>query len=131
MHMKFAFLELILATALMAGCTGNAASPDGESTLQKEDGRIVEVTVTAKSWEFNPNVITVKKGDTVRLTLSASDGTHGFSLPAFNVNERLVAGEPPKVVEFVADKAGEFDFRCNVMCGKGHMSQKGKLVVQE
>jgi cytochrome c oxidase subunit 2 len=123
-------IVLVLAAAIMAGCTGYATSGE-DSVPTQPAGKTVEITVTAKNWEFNPNVITIKKGDHVRLTLSSTEGTHGFSLPAFNINERLVAGAEPITVEFVADKTGEFDFRCNIMCGKGHMSQKGKLIVEE
>jgi cytochrome c oxidase subunit 2 len=125
----------VLATALLVGCTGNAASGvqdaqnDGNST--GSPGKIVEFTITAKPWDFNPNVITVKKGDHVKLTLSSIEGTHGFSLPEYNVNQKLVAGAAPITVEFVADKAGEFPFRCNVMCGSGHKTQTGKLIVTE
>jgi cytochrome c oxidase subunit 2 len=130
-------IALLLAGALMAGCTGYAASGSGESTDSgagtsvQPSGKTVEITVTAKNWEFDPSVIKVKKGDTVRLNLHSIEGTHGFSLPEFRINEKLVAGEPPKTVEFVADKAGEFGFRCSVMCGMGHMNQKGILIVEE
>lgn len=122
---------------MLFGCTGSGKQgyendpTTVHATPSPTMGKTVEFTITAKSWEFNPNVITVKKGDHVKLTLSSINGTHGFSLPAYNINEKLVPGEPPKVVEFDADKAGEFDFRCNIMCGAGHMGQKGKLVVQE
>ncbi|HSB47753.1 MAG TPA: cupredoxin domain-containing protein [Candidatus Bilamarchaeum sp.] len=131
-------IAILLVAALMFGCAGNGkqgydndptnvhATPS--PTLQ---GKTVEFNIVAKNWEYNPNTLTVKKGDHVKLTLSSIEGTHGFSLPAYNINERLVAGAPPIVVEFDADKAGEFDFRCNIMCGAGHMSQKGKLIVQE
>jgi cytochrome c oxidase subunit 2 len=122
----------VLASVLLAGCTGNASPPSpSEDVPATPPGKLVEITVTAKNWDFTPGVITVKKGDTVRLTLRSIEGTHGFSLPAFGINERLEAGAPPKIVEFLADKTGEFDFRCSVMCGKGHMGQKGKLVVLE
>ena len=34
-------------------------------------------------------------------------------------------------VEFTADKAGTFEFRCPTMCGQGHMNMKGTLIVTE
>lgn len=86
-------------------------------------------TITAKSWEFSPSTITVKKGDTVRLTIKSVDVEHGFFLPAFNVNADLQPGKTA-TVEFVADKAGTFSFKCNVLCGEGHGGMNGKLVVE-
>jgi cytochrome c oxidase subunit 2 len=32
-------------------------------------------------------------------------------------------------VDFVADRAGMFDFTCAEYCGTGHAGMKGKLVV--
>lgn len=89
-----------------------------------------EVQVTAKKYEFNPNLLTVKKGDHVKLIMTALDRDHGFKLEAFNINQKLKKGAPT-TVEFVADKAGTFPFQCSDFCGLGHGRMKGKLVVEE
>lgn len=89
-----------------------------------------EITMTAKKYEFNPNVITVKKGEHVKLVITATDRDHGFKLDAFKINQHLKKGEPA-TVEFTADQAGEFPFQCSVICGMGHHRMKGKLVVEE
>ncbi|OGH64138.1 MAG: hypothetical protein A2821_02530 [Candidatus Magasanikbacteria bacterium RIFCSPHIGHO2_01_FULL_41_23] len=86
-------------------------------------------TLTAKNWEFSPSTISVKKGDTVKLTITSTDVEHGFALPEFNVNKKFKAGETVNV-EFVADKSGSFPFTCSVFCGSGHKSMKGTLVVE-
>src|SRR5579859_585021 len=87
-----------------------------------------EIQMTAKKYEFNPNVITVKKGEHVKLVITATDRDHGFKLDVFKINEHLKKGEPA-TVEFTADKAGEFPFQCSVICGLGHRRMKGKLIV--
>ena len=33
------------------------------------------------------------------------------------------------IVEFVADRAGTFNFTCAEYCGTGHAAMKGRLVV--
>lgn len=76
-------------------------------------------------------VIEVSKGDLVVFKLKSSDVLHGFSLKDFGVF--LTEGiQPGKVtlVSFKADKAGEFFFTCNAICGKKHEKMKGKLVVK-
>lgn len=94
-----------------------------------ENSPIKEFIVTAKSWAFDPAVITVKQGDKVRLKINSVDVTHGFALPDFDVKVDLVPNKE-ETVEFTADKKGEFTFFCSVMCGEGHRDMKGKLIVE-
>src|SRR5712692_3661406 len=82
-----------------------------------------------KKYEFSPRVVTVKKGEHVKLVITATDRDHGFKLDAFKIDQHLKKGEPA-TVEFTADKVGEFPFQCSVICGIGHHKMKGKLVVQ-
>ncbi len=89
-----------------------------------------EIKVTAKKYQFDPNVITVKKGDHVKLIITALDRDHGFKLEAFGINQKLQKGEAT-TIEFTADKAGTFPFKCSQVCGPGHRKMKGKLVVEE
>ncbi len=96
-------------------------APSGEKTK--------EFDITAKNWEFIPNTITVNKGDTVKLKITSIQGTHGFMLSEFGINERLVQGNTVDV-EFVADKVGTFTFACSVPCGRGHGGMRGQLVVE-
>jgi cytochrome c oxidase subunit 2 len=88
-----------------------------------------EIQMTAKKYEFSPDVITVKKGEHVKLLITATDRDHGFKLEAFKINQHLKKGEAA-TVEFTADKAGEYPFQCSVICGMGHHKMKGKLVVE-
>jgi cytochrome c oxidase subunit II len=89
-----------------------------------------EIKMTAKKYEFDPNIITVRKGEHVKLVITALDHDHGFKLDAFKINERLKKGAPV-TVEFTADKAGTFPFQCSHFCGVGHGRMKGKIVVAE
>jgi heme/copper-type cytochrome/quinol oxidase subunit 2 len=88
------------------------------------------IEITARQWEFDPGTITVKKGEKVKLMITSQDVTHGFSLPAFNIEETLKPGETV-TLEFVPDKAGSFSFKCSVFCGTGHSGMKGTLIVED
>ena len=90
---------------------------------------VVEIDMTAKQWEFTPATITVNEGDKVKLNIQSVDVTHGFSLSEFGVSERLTPGKTT-IVEFTADKVGEYIFFCTVPCGRGHSGMRGKLVVE-
>lgn len=112
----------ILSVLFIIGCSQQT------ETSTDDGSNVKEITITAKQWEFDPNPIEVNLGDTVRLKIKSIDVAHGFKLTEFGINERL---EPDKevAVEFVADKAGEFSFFCNVPCGSGHSAMTGTLIV--
>ncbi len=84
--------------------------------------------ITAKNYEFQPAVINVDQGDRVVLEITSTEGHHGFGIDALNINEDLPQGKTV-VVEFVADKKGEFTIKCTVFCGWGHSNMKARLVV--
>jgi cytochrome c oxidase subunit 2 len=86
------------------------------------------IKMTAKRYEYDPSVITVDQGDKVRLEITSQDVTHGFGLKEYKINRKLEPGKT-EIIEFTADKAGTFEFRCTVFCGIGHLGMKGKLVV--
>ena len=88
-----------------------------------------EIKVTAKKYEFEPAQIRVKKGDHVKLLITAVDHDHGFKLAAFHVDQKLKKGETT-TVEFTPDQTGTFPFECSKFCGVGHKNLKGDLVVE-
>ncbi len=107
---------------------GTIAQPAG-SKFETSTGPLKELTLTAKQWEFTPNIIEVNKGDRVHITLSSADTPHGFSIAEYGIRETIQPGGNT-VVEFVADKQGTFIFFCSVPCGEGHLGMKGKLIVK-
>ena len=81
-----------------------------------ETGNVVEVAMIAENMKFTPHVIEAKMGDKVRITITAKDVQHTFTLPIFGINKDIPAGQTV-VIEFLADKQGEFTFYCNI---QGH-----------
>lgn len=88
-----------------------------------------EFTVKAQKFQFSPTVIKVKCGDHVRLTVMALDAEHGFKLDEFHIERKVPKGEAV-TVDFTADQAGDFSFRCSHFCGMGHKNMKGRLIVE-
>jgi len=88
-----------------------------------------EFTIVARRFVFEPDTITVNAGDTVKLTINSVDVTHGFAISEFGVNATLFPGQT-KTVEFVASRSGTYRMFCSIVCGSGHSSMKGTLVVQ-
>jgi cytochrome c oxidase subunit 2 len=113
----------ILAGLLSLSIFGNSAS-----NVPAADAAVETITMTAKKYEFSPSVVTVAKGQHVKLEVTALDRDHGLEIKDYNVNTDLKKGVPA-TIEFVADREGEFTFKCSDYCGLGHGKMKGKLVV--
>jgi heme/copper-type cytochrome/quinol oxidase subunit 2 len=79
-----------------------AAVSVSNSRAQALQPSVSEFELTAAKYNFAPNVIKVKKGDHVKLVITAQDREHGFKLAAFHVDRRLPKGEAVNL-EFTAD----------------------------
>jgi cytochrome c oxidase subunit II len=107
--------------AVMGLAAANAAEPAATPrTFQ----------VTASKYKFEPARIEVNEGDAVKLVLHSTDTTHGIEIGEFNVKAVIPKDGTPVTVEFVASKAGTFQFKCSHFCGMGHGRMKGEIVVK-
>ena len=95
-------------------------------SLAKENKK--EMSIIAKRYEFLPGQVEVEKGQPVKLYVTSLDVAHGIAIDAFEIDQKVEKGKLT-TVEFVPDKAGEFEIRCSVFCGSGHGRMKGKLIV--
>jgi len=116
----------VLVLGALLTCLAGAAQAYGQAA----SSGFHEFTMTAKNYEFDPGVITVKKGEKVRLFVTATDRDHGIKIQGYDIDQVLKKGAT-ETIEFTADKVGTFEFKCSVYCGMGHRKMKGKLVVEE
>jgi cytochrome c oxidase subunit II len=58
------------------------------------------------------------------------DRKHGFTIPDLKVRSD-VKPAAENVVRFTPDRAGTFNFHCDLFCGSGHEGMAGTLVVVE
>jgi len=146
--MVFFFTSVALMTSMLSACsttkstdkssttttasskkadttTTTTAKPKTTATTTASTGKVVDIKVEAKDFEYDKKEIHVKLGDKVKITLHSDDGGHGFAIPAYNVN---IQGN--KSAEFTANKKGTFEYHCSVECGSGHMNMTGKLIVE-
>ncbi len=125
---KITFLTLS-ALLLLFGCAASKLFEAVPSSLNKETVPKVTFEMTAQRYHFTPDVIRVKRGTLVTLNVKAVDGTHGFELGAFGIDERLEENEV-KEIQFYAGKEGEYGFKCSHFCGIGHLGMTGKVIVE-
>jgi cytochrome c oxidase subunit 2 len=88
------------------------------------------IDVVASRFKFEPAIIPVALGDRIRLRLRSADRDHHFAIKAFRVKALIPKTGEPVTVDFVADRAGTFEFTCAEYCGTGHAAMKGRLVVR-
>jgi cytochrome c oxidase subunit 2 len=88
------------------------------------------IHITAKNFQFNPDSITLKKGEPVVFEISSGDRKHGFSLRAFGLRSDVLPGKVSRI-RFTPDKTGKFTFSCDVFCGDGHEEMTGTVIVTE
>ena len=80
--------------------------------------------------QYSLKEINVNKGDLVRIKITVTKGMHDFKIDEFNVFADTKELNKEYVVEFVADKAGEFIYYCTK---PGHRANGhwGTLIVTE
>src|SRR3989344_3156911 len=101
----------------------NSINKVNENPSEKKISEVKEITLTDQRFEYSPNVIRVKQGETVKITLNNIDAGHGIFVPDFNARGI-------ESVTFTADKKGTFTFYCPTYCGSGHKEMKGTLIVE-
>lgn len=99
-------------------------------TICAADQKEIVIKITAKKFEYSPSSIKIKKGIPVILELTSLDTRHGFNCPKLGVRTDI---EPGKVsrVRILAQKAGVYEFHCDIFCGDGHEDMYGKIIVED
>jgi cytochrome c oxidase subunit 2 len=140
----------ILAPALVVLCFDLGIDASSHHAWQLVKGRPpaaqVEVKVTAKQFNWNftypdaagkldaddnvtlENELHVPVGSVVHLTLSSEDVIHSFWAPNLRLKQDVVPGR--KIVAwFEATKPGRYEIACAELCGFGHYSMRGEVIV--
>jgi cytochrome c oxidase subunit 2 len=114
---------MVSAMRASAGGATSPAAPAGEGAA----GRVIDIT--AERFKFTPNLITIKKGETVTLRLTSQDVTHGFFLKPMKIDEVIVPGKPTELT-LTPQVAGRFTTICDHFCGSGHGGMNMTIVVE-
>jgi polyferredoxin/plastocyanin len=107
------------------------------------------ISLEAKKYGYSPSRIVVNQGDTILFKPSSLDATHGFLLDGYPLEFIMRKGatflkytwedddgslqsdwDRVPDIEFTAEKAGKFTFRCTQTCGNLHPFMTGELIVR-
>jgi cytochrome c oxidase subunit 2 len=118
---------LVLVAAAVAAVSYTAVSP-ASNVARAETGWVIQIT--ASQFKYEPETITLKRGEPVVLEFHTTDRKHGFKLGALDLHADIMPGEVARIA-FTPDKVGRFVFACDNFCGSGHEEMDGTLVVTE
>ena len=86
------------------------------------------IPITAKKFDYDPAVLTLKLNEPVVFQLKSLDVVMGFSVPDFGVRGTIIPGQVTEV-PMTPTKTGEFIFLCDVFCGTDHENMEGTMRV--
>ncbi len=130
---------LISLLVLLGGFGGFLSGYFGQGSPQERT-----LTITAHKYAYEPHILRVNRGDRVRIRLVAQDVTHGFYLEGYDLDAKVRPENPTfwvrrpsqgeayqevDEINFVANRAGKFRYRCSLTCGYMHPFMQGELIV--
>jgi cytochrome c oxidase subunit 2 len=104
---------------ILIGVISFAALAVGTAPRAKQSPKLINIT--ASRFAFEPNEITVKKGEEVTLVIQSNDVTHGLLVEDLGVRTEVKKGQA-STVTFTPETAGTFEGKCAHFCGTGHGS---------
>ncbi len=113
------------------GIINNPPPPSSQETAPPEPpvSSTKTVDIVGKSFSFSPSAISVKKGDPVHINFSDSDGFHDLVIDEYNVRTERINTGGQSSVDFIADKAGTFEYYCSV-ANHRERGMKGTFIVE-
>jgi heme/copper-type cytochrome/quinol oxidase subunit 2 len=79
-------MMLIGLTILSAGSARTVAQVAKDASTRVQ--AVHEIQVTLRKYEFSPGTLRVRKGERVKLVMTAADHDHGFKLDDFNIDQK-------------------------------------------
>jgi len=115
-----------LAASVLWLVSAAAAPTPGQG---QDQGTTREFTINGNHYAFAPATIAVDRNDLVKITFTASDMPHSFTLDDYRIVKRAGAGQTV-TFEFRADHSGQFPFYCNLSADDKCKNMKGTLTVR-
>jgi len=107
------------------------ATVNGQKPLMmtSNNNEVKEFIISGQNFSFSPSLITVKKGDKVKITFKNTSGFHDFKIDEYGVATKQSKSPYQEVLEFTANKVGSFEYNCSVGTHRT-MGMKGTFKVE-
>ena len=91
--------------------------------------QVREITIRGDQFAFSPATIEVQKDTIVKVTFTAVDMPHSFTIDEYRISKRASEGQTV-TFEFRADRPGNHPFFCNLSQSDRCKDMRGTLVVK-
>ena len=115
--------------ASVCGAAALIALPFAVRPAARAQAATREFTVDGDRFAFAPARIEVNKDDVVKITFTAKDIAHSFTIDNYRIAKRAAAGQTV-TFEFRADQPGTHRFYCNLTTDERCKRMEGVLVVR-
>ena len=116
----------VVGTLFVAGVGAALTALTGHARTAPQ---VREVTVRGENHSFSPAAIEVQKDEIVKVTFTAVDMPHSFTVDGYRISKRAGAGQSV-TFEFRADRSGPFPFYCNLSQDDRCKQMRGELTVK-
>ncbi len=82
-------LGILAVVTVLCGCGESQQFTAIPADLDAKNIPTETIEMSAVRYKFIPDVIRIKQGTLVHLKITAVEGTHGFELGAFGIDERI------------------------------------------
>jgi cytochrome c oxidase subunit 2 len=113
----------VYGVATLLGISTFAVAPQNNETPRR-------IEVTVEKFSFEPNAITLKKGEPVVLAIHSVDVTHGLQVKELRIKVEIPKKQTVEI-PLTPTVVGNFEGRCAHFCGLGHGSMTFMVNVVE
>lgn len=130
--------------AIFLGCVAVGGVVGAMVTPKPPEPQERQITIRARQYAYDPAILRVNQGDTLRLSFISEDVVHGFFLEGHDLDVKIFPLEPEfqvirpsdpnhtemvKEVVVTAKRGGKYRYRCSHTCGYMHPFMQGELIV--
>ena len=140
-HARSVVITVSLSTIILAALiVGSFGAIDNILTPPQQvcQGCAIEVTAHQFYWQFTYDngtkpyhaldILRVPLGQNVRLSVTSADVFHDFGIIGYDIKTDAIPGRT-NTIWFRPDTIGNFTIQCYELCGPGHATMKGTLMV--
>ncbi len=126
------FCILLGLVVVVGGCGFFRKKKPQETDPELKPKVAIKVTITARRYSFRPDIIRVKQGVPLEITLKSEDVPHGFGIRRPGRTQNFGAFEPGKPLRVLirTNKKEVIEFFSTVYSGVDYYKMKGKIIVE-
>lgn len=103
------------------------ATPAATPVAGRSQGAVREFTIRGDQFAFSPSRMEVQRDDVVKVTFTAVDMAHSFTVDEYRIAKRANAGQ---TVTFEFRASGSARFYCNLAQDERCKNMHGEIVVK-